>query len=395
MNFKKILMVSVAALSLASVSFAAWAADDHGHEHEAQSHDDHGDEHGHGEEGHEEGVIKLTPEQIKASGVQIVRVQTGSLSGQINVPGRIVPDAERMAQVVPKASGIVVEALKNLGDSVKKGDVLARVESREMAEAYAEYQAASRSTELTRTTHNREKTLWEKQVTAEQDYLTAKNAWQESQIALNLAKQKLEALGQSADTKTPSRFHELKSPIDGLVVERELTLGEFVDTTHKAFTVADLSVLWVEIAVPPNDLPAVKEGQEALIEGGGKQGKGKLIFISPVIASDTRTAKAIIELQNPEGEWRSGDFTNATIMTGSQGDNAFFVPIEALQTIEGKSAVFVKTAERFESREVGVGGKNDRQVEITSGLVAGEEVAAGNTFILKAEAGKSEAEHSH
>ena len=152
MNFKKILMVSVVAFALAGVPLHAWAADEHGHEHGAESHDeyeddhkdDHGDEHGHGEEGHEEGIVKLTLEQMKASGIETVRVQAGSLSGQINVAGRIVPDAERMAQVVPKASGIVVEALKNLGDSVKKADVLARVESREMAEAYAEYQAASR-----------------------------------------------------------------------------------------------------------------------------------------------------------------------------------------------------------------------------------------------------------
>ena len=205
MNFKKILMVSVVAFALAGVPLHPWAADEHGHEPGAESHDeyeddhkdDHGDEHGHGEEGHEEGIVKLTLEQMKATGIETVRVQAGSLSGQINVAGRIVPDAERMAQVVPKASGIVVEALKNLGDSVKKADVLARVERREMAEAYAEYQAASRSAELARTTHNREKTLWEKQVTAEQDYLVAKNAWQESQIALNLAKQKLEALGQA------------------------------------------------------------------------------------------------------------------------------------------------------------------------------------------------------
>jgi len=374
--------------------------DDHGHDHaKEEKDDDHGhekdgeDDHGHeGEEGHDEGALKLSPEQMTASGVELVAVRQGNLSHQVNVPGRIVADADRMAQIVPKASGIVTEARKNLGDTVKKGEVLALIESREMAEAAAEYQAAQRSAELARTTHNREKTLWEKKVTAEQDYLTAKNAWQEAQIRLDLAKQKVQALGGTNDRA--SRYHELKSPLDGLVVERELTLGEFVDTSHKAFTVADLSILWVETAIAPDDLPRVKEGQTALIKSGEKQDEGKLIFVSPVINPDTRSAKAIIELQNSEGKWRSGDYANASIVTDTQSAG-MVIPQGAVQTIEGKSIVFVKTEEGFEKREIIAGKKDGQNIEIASGLKVGEEVAIGNTFVLKAEAGKSEAEHSH
>ena len=414
-----VVTVAVAALlggglaykGLIPVSFAA--EDGHAHEEGEENHgaakDEHadeskskdghgaeGDEHGHGEEGHEEeeGALKLSPEQMSASGVQIVPVREGSLSHQVSVPGRIVADADRMAQIVPKVSGVVVEARKNLGDTVEKGEVLALIESREMAEAAAEYQAASRSAELAKTTHNREKTLWEKKVTAQQDYLSAKNAWQEAQIRLDLAKQKMETLGGTADKATPSRYHELKSPLAGLVVERELTLGEFVDTSHKAFTVADLSVLWVETAIAPDDLPNVKEGQDAFIEGGGKQGTGKLIFVSPVINPDTRSAKAIIELENPEGKWRSGDYANASIVTGTQ-EAGVLVPKDAVQTIEGKPFVFVKNEGGFEKRSVVTGKKDSEHIEVASGLAQGEEVAIGNTFVLKAEAGKSEAEHSH
>lgn len=376
--------------------------DEHGHDHaepdkdDGHGHKEGGDEHGeegHGDE-HEEGSIKLTPEQISASGVKTVAVRQGDLSHRVNVPARIVADADRMAQIVPKASGIVIEARKNLGDTVEKGEVLALIESREMAESSAEYQAAQRSAELARTTYNREKTLWEKKVTAEQDYLTAKNAWQEAQIRLDLAKQRMQTLGGVSDTGKASRYHELKSPLAGVVVERELTLGEFVDTSHKAFTVADLSVLWVETAITPDDLHRVKEGQAAIVEGNGKQGNGKLIFVSPVINSDTRSAKAIIELQNPEGQWRSGDYANASILTDTQSAG-MIIPQEAVQTIEGKPVVFVKTPEGFEKREITAGKKDGQNIEVTAGLTTGEEVAIGNTFVLKAEAGKSEAEHSH
>ncbi len=375
--------------------------DEHGHDHatekkaDSHGHEEGGDEHEHGEEeGHEEGAIKLSPEQMTASGVKTVAVRQGSLSDQVNVPGRIVADADRMAQIVPKVSGVVIEAKKNLGDTVKKGEVLALIESREMAEAAAEYQAAQRSAELARTTHNREKSLWEKKVTAEQDYLTAKNDWQEAQIRLDLAKQKMQTLGGTSEKGKPSRYHELQSPLDGLVVEREITLGEFVDTSHKAFAVADLSVLWVETSIAPDDLSKVKEGQSAVVSGAGKEGEGKLIFVSPVINPDTRSAKAIIELDNSEGTWRSGDYANASIATGAQGEG-LIVPQQAVQSIEGKSVVFVKSEKGFEKREVTVGKKSGEHIEVASGLVPGEEVAVGNTFVLKAEAGKSEAEHSH
>lgn len=372
--------------------------DEHGHDHEAEEkgdshgHEESGDEHGHGEEGHEEGNLKISPQQMSASGVKTVIVRQGSLSHQVTVPGRITADADRMAQIVPKVSGVVTEARKNLGDTVAKGEVMALIESREMAEAAAEYQAAQHSAELARTTHNREKTLWEKKVTAEQDYLSAKNAWQEAQIRLDLAKQKIETLGGT--NGKASRYHELKSPLDGLVVERELTLGEFVDTSHKAFTVADLSVLWVETAIAPDDLPKVKEGQAAIITANGKEGNGKLIFVSPVINPDTRSAKAIIELNNPEGAWRSGDYANASIITDTQ-NAGLIIPQGAVQTIEGKPIVFVKTENGFEKREISAGKKDGQSIEISSGLNVGEEVAIGNTFVLKAEAGKSEAEHSH
>lgn len=388
MMFKKWILAGAAVCVLGNgyVYKTSHAADDHGHEEKG--------EHGHTEEKHEEGTLKMSAQQMEISGVKTVPVRQGSLSHQVSVPGRIAADADRLAQIVPKASGIVVEARKNLGDIVKKGEVLALIESREMAEAAAEYQAAQRSAELARTTHKREMDLWKKKITAEQEYLTAKNTWQEAQIRLDLARQKMQTLGGAGENAQPSRYHELKSPLDGLVIERELTLGEFVDTSHKAFTVADLSVLWVEISIAPDDVSRVKEGQEAIIEGGGKQGTGKVIFVSPVINPDTRSAKAIVELSNAKGLWRSGDYANASIITDTQAVG-MIVPQESVQTIEGKSVVFVKTAEGFEQRVIVSGKKDGQNIEVSSGLSAGDEVAIGNTFVLKAEAGKSEAEHSH
>ena len=390
-----LLALSTTALLVTAIALEAPQSLASQEEHAASESDAHEseDEHGHGaEEGHEEAVLKLTAEQLEASGIEIIAVTQGNLSQQVSVPGRIVADANRMAKIVPKVSGVVTEARKNLGDKVFKGETVALIESREMADAAAELQAAARSAELAKATYTREKTLWEKKVTAEQDYLSARNAWQEAQIRLDLARQKTQALGGVNDKA--SRYYELKSPLDGVVVERELTLGEFVDTSHHAFTVADLSTLWVEIAVPPSDLQNVREGQTATITGNGKDSDGKLIFISPVINPDTRSAKAIVELANEDGKWRSGDYANVAVLTDAQASGVT-IPLTAVQTLEGKSVVFVQTAEGFERREITAGNSNGQSVEIASGLTAGEYIATGNTFVLKAEAGKSEAEHEH
>lgn len=400
-------------------SYAADHGDNHGHEDGEEKHDEAKEEHGHGHEeeskevGHEEGaeggheeeegVVKLDQAQLTAAGINLTTIGAGTLEREVIVPGRITAAADRMAQIVPKVAGTVVEAKKNLGDLVEKGEVLALIESREMAESVADYLAAKRAEELARTTLNREKTLWDKKVTAEQDYLNARNAHQEAKIRLDLTRQKLQALGHDADTikkydtmaaSDTLRFHELKSPLAGRVIARELTLGEYVDTTHTAFSVADLSIVWIETAIAPNDLPFVKEGQSAQVTSGNSKTEGKLIFISPAIDAETRAAKAIIELDNKEGSWRPGEFANAAIATSAQ-ETGLIIPKDALQNLDGKPTAFVRTAEGFEKRAVTTGREDSRMIEVLSGLKAGETIAISGTFTLKAEFGKAEAEHAH
>ena len=419
---KTLLLAGIAIIALSGVGgwsflpLPSHAADEHGHDHgheeNEEKHDDgkeeqhghgHEDEHGHGGEEHAEGVIALSAEQITAAGIKVAAVGSSTLAREVAVPGKIVAAADRMAQIVPKAEGVVTEARTNLGDTVEKGEILALIESREMAEAVADYLAAKRTEELARTTFNREKSLWEKKITAEQDYLNARNAHQEAKIRMDLSHQKLHALGHDedmikaydkADVAETLRFHEIRSPLAGRVIGRELTLGEYVDTAHTAFTIADLSVVWVETAIAPADLPFVKEGQVANVTGNAVKAQGKLIFVSPAIDPETRSAKAIIELDNKEGTWRPGEFANAAIATSAQAAD-LIVPKDAIQSMNGKPAVFVRTAQGFEKRDVTIGREDSQHVEVVSGIKPGEQIAIANTFTLKAELGKAEAEHEH
>ena len=158
----------------------------------------------------------------------------------------------------------------------------------------------------------------------------------------------------------------------------------------------DLSTVWVETAVPAGDLAFVREGQPVSVTGPvpGLRGEGRLIFVSPNLDAQTRAARAVAEMPNPDGAWRPGVFVIASVRTAEQPVQVL-VPREAIQTIESVTVVFVRTAQGFERREVKLGRSDERTVEVISGLTAGELVAVANTFLLKAELGKAEAGHAH
>ena len=164
------------------------------------------------------------------------------------------------------------------------------------------------------------------------------------------------------------------------------------------YTVADLSTVWIELSVSTADLAKVREGAPVTVtpgqDGGERHEQGKVIFVSPLLNAETRSARVIVALPNKDMAWRPGTYVNAELEI-SQDKVPVRVPKSALQTIEGKRVVFVRTDEGFEKREVELGRSDDDSYEVVSGLKPGEEIAVANSFLLKAELGKGEAEHEH
>src|SRR5262249_470076 len=148
---------------------------------------------------------------------------------------------------------------------------------------------------------------------------------------MGLSEEEIEALPSSAD-ETRFRFYEIRSPIAGRVTARNLLLGQAVTTDREIFTVADLSTVWIELAVAPADLFFAKEGQEVRVRSDGLEATAKIVALSPVIDPDTRSAKAIAELDNKSGEWRLGDYVSARLIAGTQEVN-LLVPLDAVQNI--------------------------------------------------------------
>jgi len=362
-------------------------------------HDDHGeDSHGHGVEqageGHaeEEGKLHLSNAQIEAAGVQLAAAGPRELGTAISFPGEIRFDEDRTAHVVPRVPGVVEAVQAELGQAVKRGQVLAVIASQQISDLRSELQAAQRRLELARLTFKREQQLWQERISAEQDYLQARQALQEAEIALANARQKVAAVGPAG----AGNRYELRAPFDAVVVEKHLTVGEVVDETSNAFTLSDLSRVWATFAVAPRDLDKVVTGRDVTVSAPdlGAQVEGKVNYVGSLLGEQNRAATVRATLANPNGAWRPGLFVNVAVSV-ERFNAAVVVPESALQTWEEQTVVFARTEEGFEARPVNTGRRDAGQVEITSGLAAGTQVAAAGSFVLKSELGKGSAEHSH
>lgn len=362
-------------------------------------HDDHGeDTHGHGEEqageGHEEeaGKLHLSIAQIEAAGVQLADAGPRELGTAISFPGEIRFDEDRTAHVVPRVPGVVESVQAELGQAVKRGQVLAVIASQQISDLRSEQRAAQRRLELARLTFQREQQLWQERISAEQDYLQARQALQEAEIALANARQKVAAVGPAG----AGNRYELRAPFDAVVVEKHLTVGEVVDETSNAFTLSDLSRVWATFAVAPRDLDKVTTGRDVTVSAPdlGAQVEGKVNYVGSLLGEQNRAATVRATLANPNGAWRPGLFVNVAVSV-ERFNAAVVVPESALQSWEEQTVVFARTEEGFEARPVKAGRRDAGLVEITTGLAAGTQVAAAGSFVLKSELGKGSAEHSH
>lgn len=347
----------------------------------------------------EETIIHLSSDQLTEFGIQTKNAGPGEISVVISTRGKIVLHPDKLAHILPKISGVAKEALKNIGDPVKEGDVLAKLESREMAEIKANYLSAQEKERLARSLLEREKQLYDKKVSAQQDYIHANSTYEEAKINLQLAKHKLHAFGIDdemikgfANEQDPDlMIFDIRSPMDGFVIARHINKGEFIENTTTIYEIADFRSVWIEIGIYPKDLVKVKQGQlvDVSLSCDGSAAEAKIIYLSPIIQDETITAKAVAELKNPSGNWRPGSFVKVNIATENHVV-PLAIPKAAIQDIEGKDFVFVKVPEGFERRQVQVGVSDNENVEILSGLNTGEEYAASQTFLLKADLGKNE-----
>lgn len=411
---------------------------DHDHEHgadEARDHDGH--QHaGTAHDEHDSDDVVLSAAAIERYGVTVSTARRERLQSTLTAPARVGFDTEAMAHVGSPLRGRIAEVNVRVGDSVRRGQQLAILESPELGEAQAEFlqrrvavRTAEPAVDLTRVAWQRASGLYERSQgisltevqRREAEHKAALAAVTAAESARTAAANRLRLLGMDAAaidelerTGQVVPRYAIRAAIDGVVVQREVTLGELVSPDREYLMVlADDTKLWVLADVPETQLARVRAGASARVgvgigaEHGAKRVDGTVTFLSPFVDPTTRTATVRIEVHGSDLGLRPGMFAQAEIDAADVGDAEtsgrtpsapVTVPEEAVHVVEGAPSVFVPVAGEpgaFRRRSVTIGTPVRGRVPVHAGLSEGEAFVAGGAFVLKAELTKDAAGHEH
>jgi cobalt-zinc-cadmium efflux system membrane fusion protein len=297
----------------------------------------------------------------------------------LKVTGIVQPDIARAVPVVSLASGRVVEIKARLGDSVKKGDILLRVQSNDVSGAYQTYLKAQNDERLAHTQLERAQVLYDKGAIAKSAMEQAEAAEADLKADLDAASEQLRLLG--IDKQHPSGVVSIVSPITGVITDQQVTTSSGVQglSGPNPFTIADLSYVWIVCDVYENDLDAAHIGEYADIHLNAfpnQQLTGRIDNILPILDPNIRTAKVRIEVKNP-GTVRIGMFATATFY-GKQPVTHAAVPAGAILHLHDRDWVYVPLGnERFRRAEVVTGNMlPNSQQEIVSGINPNDQVVS-------------------
>ncbi len=343
-----------------------------------------------------EARITMTDAQAKQNGVEVLAAAPARIESTLQLNGEIRFNEDRTVRIVPRLSGIVESVAANAGDRVRKGQVLAVISSQALADQRSELLAAQKRLSLARTSFERERMLWQDKISAEQDYLQARHTMQEAEIAMQSAQQKLASLGAEVTTNDKLTRYTIRSPIDGTVTEKHIAIGQSLKEDASIFVVADLSTVWAEMTVYAKDIGSVRIGQKAVVKAAAfdASATGTLSYVGALLGEQTRTTMARIVLSNPQGVWRPGLPVTIQLVTGEVAVPVA-VSVDAVQTVNEAPVVFGRYGDSFESRPLELGRSDGKLIEVVNGLQAGEQYAAKNSFLIKADLGKSGASHDH
>lgn len=294
------------------------------------------------------------PEQFR-----LVAATKHAATSELKVTGVVTPDISRNVPVISIATGRVVEIKAKLGDTVKKGQILLRVQSADISGALADRRKAVADETLARTQEERAKDLYNKGAISQNDLQVAEDAEAKARVDLENTTERLHVLG--ADENHASAVVDIRAPVDGVITDQQVTAAAGVAGlgSPNPFTISDLSSVWILCDVYENDLAGVHLGQAAEIRLNAfpeKTFTGRISNISPILDPNLRSAKVRIEVRNP-GVMRVGMFAAATIRGQAKEEHAA-APASAILHLHDRDWVYIPA-----------GGKNFRRVEVTTGSV--------------------------
>lgn len=342
-------------------------------------------------------TVKFDPKSLERLGIKVEACgsKTGSLD--LEVPGSLEYNLDKYAEVGTLVDGRLTSVTVKPGDIVKKGHVLATLVVPSIANAQAEYLSAEAASKSAKENEARELSLLEKGLTTAREAELARAEASKTTAELSASKARLQALGVTAPT-AGTNIHgagmlTLTAPLDGVVVRRDAVLGRFLQAKETAFVIADPHDLRASLNVYEADLPYFQIGQEAdiLIDAmPGKVWKGKIVLVEPQIGKQSRSARAFINVANPDGALKPGSFIRASIKLPEQmSTGKLLIPAPAVQPIGEDKVVFVEQGPgSYEVRKVKVVRTTTQVAEIGEGLTKGEKCVVEGAFVLRGEVTK-------
>lgn len=339
-----------------------------------------------------EGRVTMLDSSIKSSGLELLKVEPMMFENALELKGELKFPDNFESFITPKASGTLVKTYSTIGDKVSQGDLLATVQSQDLIRLNAERSIAMDTLQFSRKKMEQERTLFQKRVSPEIDYINAQREFEDAQIRANELNSLIRSYGGSGNGTI-----EVRAAMSGTILQVLGAFGSNVTPASPLFKIANTSQLLAIVNVPADKLNEINPDNKVTVkpqtQTGTEEALGRIKYISDVIDPKTRTAQVFIEISN-QFKWRSGQLITAQIFE-KQTMKQMVVREDALQTFRDWDVVFIRVGNDFEARPLELGDKFNGYVEVKSGLKAGQVYAAGNSYLLKAELGKSGATHDH
>ena len=340
-------------------------------------------------------IVRVEAGALQRLGIRVEPAGVRAPGHRLHLPGSLDYRYTQYAEVGPLVPGRITSIDVQVGQRVKRGQVLATLMVPDLARAQADLVKANAAAQVAREQASREQTLFDKNLTTARELETAKGEKIRTEADVAAARARLAAMGAGVPK---GGLHmvggagrlPLVSTIPGIVVHREAVLGRFLEPNQTAFVVADISELWAILQVHESDLPYIEIGADvdlSLDAYPGELFKGKLAVIEPLVGSTSRAAKARVDVPNPDEKLRPGLFVRAAVaLPDTTGTDRLLVPSDAVQTLGTADIVFVEQGPgEFEVRQIKIDRRTAEVTEVGGGLQRGERIAVSGAFLLRGE----------
>jgi cobalt-zinc-cadmium efflux system membrane fusion protein len=349
-------------------------------------------------------TVRIEEGMLRDLRITVDEVESRPGGERITLLGELAVDQRAYAEVGVPVQARVTRLLVNAGETVRRGQVLAELTSPELGQARAAYLSAEARVTLADAALERKRGLAAEKIVPLREVQEAEHQAAEARAALRAARAAIGAFGvepPSSDTaEATSSLFVLRSPVAGSVIERQAVLGRMLDPSTPAFRIGNLSTLWLTVHAFERDAVRIRSGAAArlvfpALPGGDYQ--GTVAMVGPHVESESRTVPVRIDVKNGSGVLRPGMSATAVLPIGTSGAPIVTVPVASVQRVRNNWCVFLPKGDgAFEIRRIGRGRDLAGEIEVLSGLRAGERIVVDGAFLLKAQAERGTADpHAH